>query len=125
MTAKVSPTVMKGLKSMKQAMKQVTKADMKDFPPRRPIMRYVSLEPLSGGETLPVWRWKMARSSAVMGKPKIALSTTSQAVQVSSDLNRGRHPKSLGLLIASTMVIEFAINEKSLLGKIPKSLSAL
>ena len=35
----VSPTVMKGAKSMKQAMKQVTNAEMNDLPPRRPIMR--------------------------------------------------------------------------------------
>ena len=95
---------MNGLKSMKQAMKQVTKAEMKDLPPRRPMMRYVSLEPFGGGDTRPVWRWKIARSSALMAKPKMALSTTSHAVQVSSDLNRGRQPKSLGLLIASTML---------------------
>ena len=30
---------------MKQAMKQVTNAEMKDLPPRRPIMRYVSFDP--------------------------------------------------------------------------------
>lgn len=52
----VSPTVMNGLKSMKQAMKQVTKAEMKDFPPRRPTIKYVSLEPLIGGDVRPVWR---------------------------------------------------------------------
>jgi len=56
MTARDSPTVMNGLKSMKQAMKQVTKAEMKDLPPRRPMMRYVSLEPFGGGDTRPVWR---------------------------------------------------------------------
>ena len=39
MTASVSPTVMKGLKSMKQAMKQVTNAEMNDLPPRLPMMR--------------------------------------------------------------------------------------
>jgi hypothetical protein len=31
--------VMNGLKSMKQAMKQVTKAEMNDLPPRRPMIR--------------------------------------------------------------------------------------
>ena len=60
-----------------------------------------------------------------LGKPKIAFKTTSHAVQVSSDLKRGRQPKSLGLFIASTMLIEFAMNEKKPVGKIPKSLSAL
>jgi len=39
MTAKVSLTVTNGLKSMKQAIKQVTNAEINDLPPRRPIMR--------------------------------------------------------------------------------------
>jgi len=39
-----------------------------------------------------------------MDKPKMALSTTSQATQVSSFLNRGRDPKSLGFLMASIML---------------------
>jgi hypothetical protein len=95
---------MNGLKSMKQAMKQVTNAEMNDFPPRRPIIRYVSFEPPRGGEIRPVCRWKVARSSAVIVRPKIALRTASQLVQVSSFLKRGSDPKSFGLLMASMMV---------------------
>ena len=39
-----------------------------------------------------------------MVKPKIAFSTTSQAVHVSSVLNLGNEPKSFGLLMASIML---------------------
>ena len=44
------------------------------------------------------------KNSEVIGKPKIAFKTTSQAAQVSSFRNRGSKLKSFGFLIASMML---------------------
>ena len=101
----VSPTVMNGLKSMKQAMKQVTKAEMKRLSATTTDDQICFLGAID----------RRRRSSGVALKDDEIIGphrqtedtfqyTTSQAVQVWSFLNRGNEPKSFGLLMASRMV---------------------